>query len=292
MAKIAVELKRAVEKRIREGSTGGLADTHLASGPGWSARDILCTSGPQDETFEEQHDGFSVAIVAAGSFQYRTEFGREMLTPGSLFLGNHGRCFQCGHEHGSGDRCISFAYSQEFFERLASDAGLGGRHFSTTRIPALKGTSSLVASAISGLDGDATLAWEELAIKVATAALSLSNRETVTGCFSVDAESRVTRSVRRMEQHPERSHSLTDLARQAQLSPYHFLRTFERLTGVTPHQYLLRTRLRESALRLSSESSKIIDIAFDSGFGDLSNFNRNFRSEFGMSPREYRKVTK
>jgi len=50
----------------------------------------------------------------------------------------------------------------------------------------------------------------------------------------------------------------------------------------------LRTRLREAALRLASESDKILDVALDSGFGDVSNFNRAFRSEFGMSPRAFR----
>jgi len=71
------------------------------------------------------------------------------------------------------------------------------------------------------------------------------------------------------------------------LSPYHFLRTFERLTGVTPHQYILRARLREAALRLA-EPGRVLDIALDCGFGDLSNFNRTFRAEFGVSPRIFR----
>jgi AraC family transcriptional regulator len=69
---------------------------------------------------------------------------------------------------------------------------------------------------------------------------------------------------------------------------YHFLRTFERLTGVTPHQYLVRARLREAAIRLSAGPDRILDIALDCGFGDVSNFNRAFRAEFGVNPRAYR----
>ena len=42
----------------------------------------------------------------------------------------------------------------------------------------------------------------------------------------------------------------TDLAAEARLSPYHFLRCFEEITGTTPHQYLLRLRLRRAALKL------------------------------------------
>jgi AraC-like DNA-binding protein len=47
--------------------------------------------------------------------------------------------------------------------------------------------------------------------------------------------------------------------------------------------------LREAAIRLSAESGKVLDIALDSGFGDVSNFNRAFRSEFGTSPGVYRR---
>ncbi len=79
------------------------------------------------------------------------------------------------------------------------------------------------------------------------------------------------------------------MAEHARLSPYHFLRCFADLTGATPRQYLLRTRLRRAAMRLKKESTRIIDIALDCGFGDVSNFNRVFRAEFGLSPRSYRR---
>ena len=50
----------------------------------------------------------------------------------------------------------------------------------------------------------------------------------------------------------------------------------------------LEPRLREAALRVTLESSKVIDVAFGSGFGDVSNFNRAFRAEFGVNPRAFR----
>src|SRR5262249_48768179 len=103
------------------------------------------------------------------------------------------------------------------------------------------------------------------------------------------AEARVARTVREIEHHPEGDLTLGNLAREAALSPFHFLRVFERLTGVTPHQYVLRTRLREAVARLASEPGKILDLALDCGFGDLSNFNRAFRAELGVSPRAYRR---
>jgi len=82
--------------------------------------------------------------------------------------------------------------------------------------------------------------------------------------------------------------TLGALAGEAGLSPYHFLRTFEGMTGATPHQYLRRLRLRRAAERLATGRARIVDVAFASGFGDVSNFNRAFRAEFGVSPRVYR----
>jgi AraC-like DNA-binding protein len=72
------------------------------------------------------------------------------------------------------------------------------------------------------------------------------------------------------------------------MSRFHFLRTFTRVTGVTPHQWILRARLREAAARLTSTDAPITEIALDVGFEDLSNFIRTFRAEFGVSPRAHR----
>jgi transcriptional regulator GlxA family with amidase domain len=102
------------------------------------------------------------------------------------------------------------------------------------------------------------------------------------------ALARVTRVIRMIENDPDAPHDLASLAQIARLSPYHFLRTFEGITGTTPHQYLLRMRLRRVAVRLRTGPEKILDIALDCGFGDVSNFNRVFRAEFGLSPRAYR----
>ena len=102
------------------------------------------------------------------------------------------------------------------------------------------------------------------------------------------ALARVTRTARRIERDADTPLTLRGLACEAGLSPYHFLRTFEGLTGVTPHQYLRRARLRHAAVQLATGDARIVDVAFDCGFGDISSFNRAFRTEFGVSPKRYR----
>jgi len=100
----------------------------LASGPGWRAEDVVCSAGPHDRPFEEQHDLVCVAAVTRGTFEYRTADGWATLVPGALMLGNPGACFECGHEHGVGDRCLSFHFDPGFFEEIvASVQRLGTR---------------------------------------------------------------------------------------------------------------------------------------------------------------------
>ena len=294
MAKIAVELEQALKQRTVNGEPGQIAERVLAEGESWNVADVVCTSGPQDRSYEEKHSQTTIVIIAAGTFQYRAStgqpgVGRELMTPGSILLGNPGQCFECGHQHGAGDRCLAFRFAPDYFDRLRFEAADRGskRDFRMLRIPPLREMSRLVVDACSGLSGIG--AWEELGVKLAARTVQLaSGVQPDASDAAPSAIARVTRAVRMIDRHPETQLTLSSLAKEARLSPYHFLRVFERLTGLTPHQYVLRARLREAALRLTLESSNIIDIALSCGFGDVSNFNRAFRTEFGLSPRAYR----
>ncbi len=297
MGKIAVTLQQALARREQEGARGGTTARPLAEGAGWDVADVLCTFGPRDQPFEERHGGVCIAMVVAGSFGYRAAPGRELLTPGALLLGNTGDCFECGHRHGAGDRCIAFRYAPAYFERLAADAGVasGKLNFTRARIPSLRALSPLIARACTGACGSGEAVWDELAVELAAATLNASGALTCSEPpASATAWSRVAQIVRLIDETPGAPHTLTSLAVAAGLSEFHFLRTFQRVAGVTPHQYLLRARLRAAALRLREsedergDSAKVVDIALDCGFNDLSNFNHAFRAEFASSPRAWR----
>src|SRR5205085_11975477 len=101
-------------------------------------------------------------------------------------------------------------------------------------------------------------------------------------------QGRMSEVLRYMAAHSATPHTVAGLARMAKLSRYHFLRTFKTTTGVTPHQWLLRARLRAAVEKLAVTKTPVTDIALDVGFDDLSNFTRTFRAEFGTSPRQYR----
>src|ERR1700741_1225087 len=84
LAKIAVELEQALARRAATGA----AACHptccvLARGDGWVVKDLICASGPQDPIFEERHGNVSIAMVLAGTFQYRGSPSQSFANRGS-----------------------------------------------------------------------------------------------------------------------------------------------------------------------------------------------------------------
>jgi AraC-like DNA-binding protein len=264
----------------------------LASGRGWNVRDVVCDHGPRDRAFTEQHAETAIAAVMQGSFQYRTQTGSALLVPGALLLGNAGSCFECGHEHAQGDRCLAFHFAPVFFESIAAGVpGVRKARFDRASMPPADELIGLFAEAQVARDERDGAALEELATRLAGAVLTVaSDAVTPARRASGRDERRITMAVRRIEAQADDQLGLNALAREAAMSPYHFLRTFAQVTGMTPHQYVLHTRLRRAARRLRASAEPVSMIAFEAGFNDLATFNRRFRRLIGMTPSAFRAV--
>jgi AraC-like DNA-binding protein len=292
LAKIAADLDEALAVRRQTGACGAVAPRLLAAGAGWDVADVVCTHGPADTPFEERHEHVLIALVAAGAFEYRSQSGRGLMTAGSVLLGNAGECFECAHRHAAGDRCIAFRYRPECFERIAADAGMksGDAVFDTARIAPSRTFAPFVARASASLSAAGRLSWDEIALTLAASALRKAADVPAEHESAIPPATlrRVTQVLQLIDASPDGDLGIERLAKDAGLSPYHFLRCFQLATGTTPHQYVLRARLRAAAKRLADDSGKILDIALDCGFNDISNFNRAFRAEFRVTPREYR----
>lgn len=263
----------------------------LAKGDGWRVSEVVCELGPQDRTFEEQHHDVTIAIVLAGSFFYRGDTGRSLMYPGSLLLGNAGMCFECGHDHGTGDRCLSFHFARPFFEEIAAAvAGSPRFRFPTNMLPALRQLAGCIVKIEAGARAENSPYLEELSIGLAEAVLALlaEGKRTMSDPPARDRR-RVSDVVRYIEDNADQPLALSDLAGLACMSRYHFLRTFRQVLGITPYQLLLNMRMRRATLALTTTTDEIAAIAFASGFGDLSTFNARFRTMTGMSPQAFRR---
>jgi AraC-like DNA-binding protein len=262
----------------------------IAAGRGWRVSDSEFRADNGACLLEDRHEYFSIAAIIEGSFRYRSTHGSAILTPGALLLGNAGDPFECTYEHTLGDRCISFYYTPDFFEHVAKTLPIAGRFdFGAHRIPPTSAMIALTAAVeAESASGDA-LQVEEVALQLAGGVLSLLNGAKQSGRQpSGRDEKRIMDALHLIEARYSEPLSIAELAGETCMSSYHFLRVFRDVVGVTPYQFLVRTRLRHAAIGLATTDRPISAIALDNGFGDLSTFITTFRRVFGLAPREYR----
>jgi AraC-like DNA-binding protein len=101
----------------------------------------------------------------------------------------------------------------------------------------------------------------------------------------------VRRAQEYLNDHYAREVSLSELAALANLSPYHFHRTFCRQTGIPPHSYQLQVRIARAKL-LVQESQPLAWVASATGFFDQSHFARHFKRFVGVTPAQYLRHSK
>jgi AraC family transcriptional regulator len=77
---------------------------------------------------------------------------------------------------------------------------------------------------------------------------------------------------------------IDDIAAEACLSPYHFIRVFKLCYGETPHAYLTRCRLDRARFLLERTNQSVTDICFSVGFESLGSFSSLFKRATGLSP--------
>ncbi|MBL1223929.1 helix-turn-helix transcriptional regulator [Enterococcus sp. BWR-S5] len=93
-----------------------------------------------------------------------------------------------------------------------------------------------------------------------------------------------------IEQNLKRPIFLSDLAKNAHLSEFHFHRIFKKYSTETVNEFVLRVKLERAAIFLCvNPHISITTIALDYGYSDSSSFSRSFKKHFGISPLKYRK---
>lgn len=101
---------------------------------------------------------------------------------------------------------------------------------------------------------------------------------------------RINQVIEYIELHLDENIDLSSLAAKSALSKYHFHRVFKALLGEQPLKYVERRRMTRSAHALLNSNKKVIDIAFDFGFGSHESFTRTFKKWFLLTPSQFRKA--
>jgi AraC-like DNA-binding protein len=251
--------------------------------------DYRCDAGPADVPYVEMHEGFTVSYVRRGSFGYRVHGRTFELVAGSILVGCPGDEYTCTHDHVRGDECLSFQLTPELVETI------GGRPaaWRTGGVPPLPELMVLGELAQAAVDGTTDVGVDEVGMAFAARFVDVaSGRQRKAPDARARDRGRAVEAALWLDEHSHQPIDLESAAREVGLSAFHFLRLFANVIGVTPHQYLVRSRLRHAARMLADDAGSITDVAYDVGFGDLSNFVRTFHRAAGASPLRFRQASR
>ncbi len=254
-----------------------------------SVSDFRCSAGPDDTPFVKRHSCHSVSYVRKGSFGCRTRGRFFELVAGSILVGHPGDEYTCTHDHVCGDECLSFFLSPELVAAIGDRAEVW-RIGSAPPLPELMVLGELAQAAA---EGRSDVGLDEVGQAFASRFVEVvSGRPREPVPAKARDRRRAVETALWIDAHSHRGIDLEHAAAQAGISPFHFLRLFSSVLGVTPHQYLVRSRLRHAARLLADDCLSITDVAYDVGFADLSNFVRTFHRAAGVSPRRFRQASR
>jgi AraC-like DNA-binding protein len=254
-----------------------------------SVSDFRCTAEPGEKPFAEQYACHSISYVRKGSFGCQCRGRFHELVAGSILVGHPGDEYICTHDHVVGDECLSFFLDPELVEAINDRPDIW-RIGSVPPLPELMVLGELAQTAAAG---NSDLGLDEVGHLFASRFVEVvSGRSPKPMTATLRDRRRAVETALWIDAHSHQKIDLDDAAAQAGISPFHFLRLFSDVLGVTPHQYLVRSRLRHAARRLADDDSPITDIAYDVGFNDLSNFVRTFHRAAGASPQKFRQASR
>ena len=254
-----------------------------------SVSDFRCSAGPGDAPFLEQHRCHSVSFVRKGSFGCRSRGRSFELVAGSVLVGHPGDEYMCTHDHVCGDECLSFFLGPELVDAIGDRAEI----WQIGAAPPLPELMVLGELAQAAADGRSDIGLDEAGALFASRFVEVvSGRPQKPATTAPKDRRRAVETALWIDAHSPENIDLEQAAAQAEISPFHFLRLFSSVLGVTPHQYLVRSRLRHAARLLADDEISVTDVAYEVGFADLSNFVRTFHRAAGVSPRRFREASR
>ena len=237
---------------------------------------------PGYELSRERYDSFLLIILESGKLDVNIP-GKELTVyPGQILLIN---CYEPhsykAHEkttiswiHFDGKMCT------DFYNAVQSSKG---NVLTPQNLQSIKSNFSRILSAMK--DTRHECSEGEYSIMIHTLLNQLISSENTEIIGNNENFQRVLSYI---NEHFTENISLDDLAGVAGLTTYYFLRTFKKKTGVTPHRFIIDTRLSSAKYYLSSTDMSIIEIAEKVGFNDESSFCQSFKKKNGTTPLKYR----
>lgn len=262
-----------------------LAESHVAwplsAEQAVGVREDACVADPAGPPARWVYGKAAIGFVTLGAFEYASGDRTVLAAPGAVILGNVEEHFSVRHIDARGNRRLVVTVAEDLLQGVANDAGVAPRFGPIALAP------GRVATRMFALMRALARGDEDTLYPLAHAALT-AERPQAREHISARDRRRIEDVVRHIEANFDLPCPLQALAEMAGLSRFRFARVFSALVGESPNQYLINTRVRAAADRLTSTKTPIAQIALEVGFNDISHFYARFRDAFGCAPRQWR----
>jgi AraC family transcriptional regulator len=259
-----------------------LRTTTLYKRPSLSVVDIRCNA-----RVTGYHDGLSISFMRKGYLRYRVRGVCHELVTGSVFVGHPGSEYECTHGNNGTGEGLAFRLAPALVNSLDFSSAM----WQVSSLPPSAELMVLGELAQAAVRGRCDMGLDEIGLLFAAKLIAIvSGRKQGAVTATASDRRRAIEAALWIDANCSEPIDLETAASVAGLSNFHFLRIFAKAVGVTPHQYLVRCRLRRAAQMLAESNRPISDIALEVGFTDLSNFVRTFGRAAGVSPRRFRQT--
>ncbi len=227
------------------------------------------------------HDEYGIGVMLAGAQRSWSGRGFVEAGVGDLIMANPGEVHD-GAPIGGSRRWAMMYMSPAAMAAIAVDISEGRLADMEFVAPVVRrhAAGRRFAAAYAALVGcDEDVADEQMTLLVAEL-LGETERSRAASSPSIE------RARSRIDTDPAARHSLDDLATLSGIGRFQTLRSFARLTGLTPHAYIVQRRL-DLARSMIRNGAALADTAIATGFADQSHFHRSFVRRYGVTPGAY-----
>ncbi|MFM4902208.1 AraC family transcriptional regulator [Aeromonas hydrophila] len=234
---------------------------------------------------KHSHPHFSIGAITGGHSHYLNQRSRQKVGRGHLVLMNPEEVHACNPIADEPWSYLMFYLDTGWLQRQQEEAGLGDafRPFDMTA-----SRDPLLYQGLCRLHRQLWQESEPLAREVACHQFSRQLLARLTPASWDDRPPQhLQRAAELMQDDCSSPLTLAQLSAVAGLTPSHFVRSFSRHYGMTPHAYLLDQRIRH-ARTLLRRGEPLAEVALASGFADQAHFQRQFKRRVAAPPGHYR----
>jgi AraC-like DNA-binding protein len=229
------------------------------------------------------HDQFGIGVMTSGAQRSWSVIGEVESEAGDVIMLNPGEMHDGAPMGGARGWHILYLGPALVAREIADDVSRELVIRPVARDPALAVHVVQLFKQFQSPRPDSLVAEESLLCCLMLA----SQKHGVDGPLSTRRSPSVSKAIERLEQAPELSVSLSELATISGVSRFQLLRGFFREIGTTPHAYLVQLRVR-LARRYLAGGKSLAEAALSAGFSDQSHMTRAFVRQFGVTPGRYK----